>query len=447
MPAGFFILNSGANILTIFPHRKNISLNYLLFTIYLVIFCWLLRKIAFIKNAGPGNRIILILFLLKVAAGIVIGWLSLHFYSAGNDYWDVNREGWKEYQLLWSNPHEYFTNLFRSSYPDGYGGFFDSFHSFWNDLKNNLVIKLVSVFDIFSRGNYYINSLFFNFIIFFGHVALYRLFIKIYPGKVYPAIIGCFLLPSLLYFSSGIHKDGIVFLMLAILVYAVFMSLQKKRFNFRRLAIIVMALLLLLITRNFILFALLPALIAWVLAAKTKWPAVPVFTVVYLAAGLLLFNFHTVFPAADPLATIVQKQSDYLLLPVSSTPIKLDTLHPAFSSFMHNAPQSFNHLLLRPYLMELPSPILLPMNIELLLYQILFIFFLFFRKKNNNTATDPFIIFAIFFTLTVFLFIGYIVPNIGSLVRYRSLYLPFIITPMLCQLDLERIKGAIKIKK
>ncbi len=446
MPAGFFILNNRANILTIFPHRKMISLNYLLFTLYLLIFCWLLRKNAFIKNAGPDNRTILVLFLIKIIAGIAIGWLSLHFYSAGNDYWDVNREGWKEYQLLWSDPHEYFTNLFKSSYPGGYDGLFDSFHSFWNDLRNNLVIKLVSVFDIFSRGDYYINSLFFNFIIFFGHIALYRVFIKVYPGKIYPVIIGCFLLPSLLYFSSGIHKDGIVFLLLAILVYAVFLSLQKNRFNFRRVFIIVISLFLLFVTRSFILFALLPALIAWVLAAKTRWPAVRVFTLVYLTAGLLLFNFHSIFPAADPLATIVQKQADFLQLPASATVIKLDTLQPNFSSFMHNAPQSLNHLLLRPYLMELPSPILLPMNMELLLYQLLFIAFIFFREKRSNRIGGPFIVFAIFFTLTAFLFIGFIVPNLGSMVRYRSLYLPFIITPMLCMLDLEKLRGFIKIK-
>ena len=424
-----------------------ISLNYLLFTVYLLIFCWLLRKIAFIKNAGPDNRTILVLFLLKIIAGIAIGWLSLHFYSTGNDYWDVNREGWKEYQLLCSDPHEYFANIFRSTYPDGYTGFFDSFHSFWNDLKNNLVIKLVSVFDIFSRGDYYINSLFFNFIIFFGHIALYRLFIKIYPGKIYPVIIGCFLLPSLLYFSSGIHKDGIVFLILSILMYAVFMSLQKNRFNIKRLSIIVMTLLLLFLTRNFVLFILLPALLAWILTAKTKWPALAVFAIIYLLAGFLLFNFDTIFSTADPLVTIVQKQTDFLQLPVSATAIKLDTLHPDFSSFVHNTPHSLNHLLLRPYLMELPSPILLPMNIELLLYQLLFITFIFFRQKKANNTNDPFIFFAIFFTLTAFLFIGYIVPNLGSLVRYRSLYLPFIITPMLCMLDLERIKTAVKVKK
>jgi hypothetical protein len=422
-------------------------LNYLLFVLYLIFFCWWVVRIPFIKKAGLDSKLVLLLFLFKITAGIAIGWLSLHFYSTGNDYWDVNREGWKEYQLLWSNPREYFTNIFSSGYPKGYAGLFDSFQSFWNDLRNNLVIKLVSVFNIFSRGNYYINSLFFNFFIFFGHVALYRLFVKIYSGQSSRVIICCFLLPSTLYFTSGIHKDGIVFLLLAILLYTVFFSLKENLFTVKRLMLIGFTLLLLFLTRNFVCIALIPALSAWILCVKMKWPAFPSFFIVYLVAGLLLFSFSTIFPAVHPLETIVQKQSDFLQLPHSVTEIYLDTLHPNFSSFMHNAPQSFNHLLMRPYLTEVPSPILFPLNIELFVYQLLFILFLIFRRKNGNRENEPFVMFAVFFTLTIFLFIGYIVPNLGSLVRYRSLYLPLLITGFVCRIDWPKMRGSLKITK
>lgn len=422
-------------------------MNYLLFAVYFILFCWWVVRIPFIKKAGLNSKLVLALFLFKVIAGIAIGWLSLHFYSSGNDYWDVNREGWKEYQLLCTNPHEYFTNLFSSGYTKGYGGLFDSFQSFWNDLKNNLIIKLVSVFDIFSGGNYYINSLFFNFFVFFGHVALYKIFIKIYTGQSRRIIIGCFLLPSLLYFTSGIHRDGIVFLMLALLVYAVFFSLKERSFTVKRIGVILFTLLILFLTRNFVCIAVIPALSAWILSVKIKWPPILTFFVVFLVAGLLLFNFNKIFPSVHPLETITQKQADYLRLPASATQISLDTLYPNFKSFLYNAPQSFNHTLLRPYLLEMPSPILIPMNVELFLYQLLLLALLFFRRKNDDGKTDSFILFAVFFTLTVFLFIGYIVPNLGSLVRYRSLYLPFLVTPILCQLNWLKIRALIKIKK
>lgn len=422
-------------------------MDYLFFIVYLILLCLLIRKIPFLRNAGLNSNTLLFLFLIKIAAGIIIGWLSLHYYSAGNDYWDVNREGLAEYHLMQANPHEYFTNLFRSGYPSGYSGIFDSFHSFWNDLKNNLIIKLVSVFDIFSRGNYYTNSLFFNFLVFFGHVALYRLFIKIFPVHSLQVIIGCFLLPSLLYFSSGIHKDGMVFLMLAFLFYTLFRVRDEYRFTFKRVSLIVITMTGLFLLRNFVFLALLPALMAYFLVIVTKWRPALVFTMTYILAGLVFFNLHIVFPQLDPVQTIVQKQTDYLQLPPSSTAFQLDTLQPSFSGFLHNAPQSLGHILVRPYLTELPSPILLPMNIELFLYQLLILLFLFFPVKRTDNRSGPLLLFLIFFTLTVFLFIGYIVPNLGSLIRYRSLYLPFIITPLLCLIDFGKCYRLIKITK
>ncbi len=132
-------------------------------------------RVPFIKNAGISSGTLLGLFLLKILAGIAIGWIAIHMYGPGNDYWDTNDYALEEYRLLQINPIKYLINIFTSDYQDGYSGIFRSGDSYWNDLKGNIVIKLVSVFNIFSRGDYYINSLFFNFIIFFGHVILYRM--------------------------------------------------------------------------------------------------------------------------------------------------------------------------------------------------------------------------------------------------------------------------------
>lgn len=421
-------------------------MNYFLFLVYGAFLCWLVTRVPFMRRSGLSGRMLLLLFAAKLLAGVAIGWLSLHFYSTGNDYWDVNRDAWKEYQLLLTHPGEYFTNLFSSGYAKGYGGVFDSFQSFWNDLRNNLVIKLVSVFNIFSRGDYYINSLFFNFIIFFGHVALYRLFCTLLPGREKWVILGCFLLPSTLYFTSGIHKDGIVFLLLALIIYVVYFALKKGKLGLLKLIQLLVMAAMLFLVRNFVLLVLIPALAAWVLAVRSKWPVLYCFLGVYLVAGLLLFNISAVAPGIDPLATVVQKQADFLLLPHSATSIPLTPLQPSFKSFVFNMPEALKHLLLRPYLFELPSRILLPMNIELLTYQLLFLVFLFFGFRQRLPVREPFYYFVLFFVLTVFLFIGYIVPNLGSLVRYRSLYLPLLITPLLGLIDWQKLKNLLKLK-
>ncbi len=416
-------------------------MNYLLFAVYLVLLCWLILRIPFLKNAGLNPKLLLGLFLIKIIAGIAIGWISIHIYGPGNDYWDLNDYAREEYQLLLTDPGKYFTNLFTSDYTDGYSGFFNSYNSYWNDLPNNIIIKLVSGFNIFSRGDYYINSLFFNFIVFFGHVILYRLFSKIYPGNKIAVIMGCFLLPSTLYFVSGIHKDGIVFLLLAIIIYAVYQSLAKGSFNVKRVSLICISLFFLFLVRNVIFLAILPALLAWVSAAKTRWSSIMSFGIVYLVSAILFFGISAVSDKVQPMELVVKKQTEYLELTGAATSIKLTPLQPGFKSFAMNAPEALNHSLLRPYLWEMPVAQIIPLSIELFIYQLLFILLIFYRKRRSAFNDKDILLFIVFFTASVFLLIGYIVPNLGSLVRYRSLYLPFLITPLLCWIDWAGIKG------
>jgi hypothetical protein len=427
------------------PTLKINVVDYILFVFYLLLFCWLVTKVSFIKNSGLNNRYILMLFLVKVAAGIAIGWLS-YFMDTRNDYWIINREAWIEYQLLWNNPKEYFTNIFHSHYTQGYGGLFDSFQSFWNDLRNNIIIKCVSVCNIFSRGNYYVNSIFFNFFCFLGHVAFYRVFIQIFKQQQWAVITGCFLLPSMLYFTSGIQKDGVIFITLGFLLYAVFQSLQQNNFSKKRLVIITGCFIVLFLIRSYVLLNLLPALVLWILVVKFKWPALITFIVGYIIIGLIFFNFNSIVHSFNPLKTVSDKQAAFFTLPIANTQIKTDTLYPTFKSFINNAPQAYNHLLLRPYINEVAVKSLLPINAELAIYQLLFLLFLFFRRKKEAGGYNPFIIFGIFFTLTMFLFIGYIMPNLGSIIRYKSVYLVFLITPVICQIDWKKVAQLFKLK-
>ena len=419
-------------------------MNYLLFVVYLFILCWLLLQLPIIKKLDLDKKTIIVLFLCKVVAGIAIGWVSIHIYGPGNDYWDLNHAALKEYQLLLTHPGTYFSNIFISDYPGGYGGIFSSHDSYWNDLKGNLLIKLVSIFNIFSRGDYYINSLFFNFIIFFGHVILYKLFTLIFKKQKWLVIIGCFLLPSTLYFSSGMHKDAIVLLMLSILIYCVYMILKEK-YTTRRLLFICTSLFFLFLIRNYIFIALAPALVACFIATKVNWKPLLVFVVFYLFVGLLIFNIDTLFPFLKPLDIIINKQTEFLNLPNAHTSIQLTPLSPSFKSFAANAPQAFNHLLLRPYLWELPVNSLLPLNIELFIYQLILVLFIFYRKKIDDKTDKIMLCFFAFFICSIFLLQGYIVPNLGSIVRYRSIYLPFIITPLLCMIQWKNIPGLSKI--
>ena len=122
-------------------------MEYLLFVAYLVLFAWLVTRVKFFTRSGLSHSQFVILFLLKVMAGIFYGWMGLYYGNLAQmlDTWGYHQIGIIEYHTLSTNPHEYFTNLFHNPYPAGWGNFFGSTDSYWNDLKGNIFVKLLSV--------------------------------------------------------------------------------------------------------------------------------------------------------------------------------------------------------------------------------------------------------------------------------------------------------------
>ena len=401
---------------------------YLLFAIYLSAGCYLVNRIPFIKKTGLGSSAIILLFILKVCAGLLIGWMSQKYYPQGNDYWNLNTAGQKEHQLLLTDPSLFFKEIFVSPYQQGYDGFFNAVGTYWNDLKNTMIGKLLGVFNIFSRGNYYINSLFFNFIGFFGHVALYRVFYDIYKSGKWAVVAGCFLLPSTLYFSSGIHKDLVVFCLLAMYSYCLYFSLSKG-LKARYFFMMFISFTGLLLIRNFLAVAIIPASIGLISCYYIKKNGLIIFTFVYLACFAMLLLLHALYPAFNPLHIIIQRQQDFLNLPEASSQLQAINLEPTVKSFIINAPQAIASGFFRPAIWNAETKFLIPLAIEWHIYVLSCLLLFIFYKRNGATG-NYFLYWGLFIAFSMFLLTGYIVPNTGSLVRYRSLYLPFLITPV-----------------
>ena len=369
--------------------------------------------------------------MVKIFAGIAIGWISNHYYP-NNDYWILNQEGLNEFAVLKNNPKAFFTNILYSPYENAYGGFFDAVGSYWNDLKNNTISKTLALIDIFSNGNYYINSLFLNFFAFFGQVALYKIFKNIFPSKQNILIACCFLIPTTIYFSAGIHKDLFVFTALALYCYALYFMINDK-LNWKRIFLIICAALVLLLMRNFLLVALIPATIGFILSSKLKFNSSLIFASTYTICIIAIWAATIFIPSRNPLKIITQRQEEFLKLPTANSQIKIDTLKPSFGSFVKNAPQAINHGLLRPYLWESKSYFSILLALELLLFQILFILMLAFKEKKIRFL-NPFAIFGVYLALSMFIITGYIIPNTNSIVRYKSIFLPLIIAPIVCNI-------------
>ncbi|MEO5649115.1 MAG: hypothetical protein ABIR03_04225 [Ginsengibacter sp.] len=378
-------------------------------------------------------RILIALFLLRIFASLIGCYFNLYYYPF-SDSLTFHNEGIIEYDLLFNNTKEYFTNIFEDTRNKGYSGFLEANQSFWNDTRSNLIIKMLSVFDLGSGKNFFINTLFYNFLVFFGVVALYKVFIKIFPTSVYQLIICVFILPSALFFSAMIHRDGLILLCLSMLIYHLFFLMRNQIFSWKRLAAITTFLLLILLLRGFVFIALVPALLAWIIAQRKPKYTLISFTGVYVVITILFFCSGLFSSKTDLPRYVSERQIEFIKISQEgASTININPLYHNFRSFFNNIPQAINHSLMRPYFTEIKSFVYLPFAMEIFLFGILFLLFIFFRKKN--ITPDPLLCFCVFFSMTLFLIIGYTIPIIGAIVRYRSIYFIFLMIPIICGID------------
>jgi hypothetical protein len=386
----------------------------------------------------------MLLFVCKVTAGLISGRISQH--APNMDTWQYHADAQVEYQLLFDHPSVYFTNIFNSGYADPYAGVLKTNKSYWNDLKTNLIVKFISVLDIFSGANYYINVLLFNFLVFLGNMALFRVYRYRYKQHINVLAFTCFLMPSFLLFSSTIHKDGLIISAVGWILYCFYNALNFTGFTLKKIIGIGFSFTVIFLFRNYVAVMLLPGLAAWAICHYKKYNPTVTFSVVYLFFLVIFFNIHAVFPAIDPPGLIVQKQSEFLGLEKARSQISTQVLYPYFSSFATNFPSTISHVFCRPFISDFKlSPLLLPFSVELACYQILFVLFVFIRKKNNGN--DPFVLFGLFFGFSLLLIIGYIVPVIWAIIRYRSIYLPFLLLPVIFNIDWAKLSFIKRSKK
>ncbi len=414
-------------------------MEYLLFVLYLVLFSWLVTKVKFFTKTGLSNAQLIILFLLKIMAGIFYGWIGTYYGGLAQMYdtWVYHNQGITEYNLLFSNPQQYFTNIFHNPYENGVKDFLGSSGSYWNDLKGNMFIKVMSLFNILSFGNYYVNVIIYSFITLLGPIAIYRVMMDVFPDRKNVLLLFSFLIPSFLYWTSGLHKEGLLYTAIGLTTFIIYFGLKKGKLSVGSLLIVLLSLIMVLSLRNFIIIVLIPAIITWLFASKWKQHTAKVFTLCYTIFVLLFFTVKYISPSLDFPRAVVEKQGEFLKIQ-GSTSVPIKTLDPTAISFLKNTPQAINLSIIRPYPSDVKHILSLAAAIEINALLIIFILFLFFR--NNGIKNRQVLYFLFFLGISIMLTIGFSQSNLGAIVRYRSIVLPLLIIPIAAMTDWKRIK-------
>jgi len=409
----------------------------IIFVAYVLFFSWLVASLPFFGKTGLGRPLLVGLFVCKIVAGLAYAkFYSLPQYIDGSDTFRYFEMSKTETDWLLSNPWAFVKDFFHYGYASS-GNLFSGQNSYWNDLKSSSIIKLLAVCNVFTLKSYYADLVLFNFIFFVGPVAFYRVMNNVFDGKKWVKVISIFLLPSFLFWCSGVHKDGLLFTCLAMLIFSVHKQVTAGKIVPFALVVCISCMVGIFALRNVVCLLLLPALAVWglynVFAAK-KWLVVGA---VYGICAVLFFASAYLRPSLSMPQYTINKQNEFKVLKGGSQ-VQVRNLQPTALSFLAFMPTAADMALLRPHIAEIKNISYVPAIGELFVLWFLAGLFLVNYSKVTNTKPQPaVVIFCLCFALSYLLLAGYTVTFSGAIVRYRSIVLPLLFCPLVCMANIR----------
>lgn len=309
--------------------------------------------------------------------------------------------------------------------------------TFFND--NRTVIRINTLLRFVSFGNYYVHLLFFIMMGFVGKIFIYQTLKKYIPASHYILwLFSVFLIPSVVFWTSGVLKEGPLFLLLGLIVYyldKVYCN-PKKTHNY--LILIFLAYLMVFIKFYVVLF-MIPAIL-WVIQLHTiqinTWKLLIFNAIFYI---LIIQIWHWIHPRWSLLTILHAKKIDFeglAHLEAANSYINTFALHKNIGSFVINIPQGLFHSLFQPLFWNCNTIFMWIAFLENTIL-LIFVLFLFFNSSKISRSHQG--LFALFYALCFLVITGMITPIAGSLVRYKIPALSFLLFYFIQKFDFNKI--------
>jgi hypothetical protein len=299
-------------------------------------------------------------------------------------------------------------------------------HGISND--NRVVIRVNALLNLVTRGSYGLNLLVFIALSWLGSYWLFRLFLGLSASKI-TSFIAAFLLPSTLFWSSGILKEALLFFALGGFLYSLFQLYQRVRLNFLLLGIL--SLFMLSFLKIYILIALLPLVwITWIWARTRSWRMLCSSVIGFLTLFILCHVLF--FPEWSMLSTLQGKQFDFIQMANAvnaGSMVPIIPMDGRLTTLFFLIPLGIWNVLVYPDISMLKNVQSVFAFTENVLILLVFLGAL-LRLKGISWKLDwrfPMLVFS----LIVFSLVGMTAPVVGAMVRYKAPVLPFLLMSLL----------------
>lgn len=378
------------------------------------------------------------IFIIKVLCGIILTLIFTYYYNTRStaDIFKYFDDGRIIFNSIYDDPVDYLRMI---TGIDGDAGHLKTYYNetiYWHKEHNyNLyndnrtIIRFNAIIMLFSFGYFHVHNVFMAFLSFIGLTAIFKTFYPHLKEKRTGLLLAVYFIPSVLLWTSGALKEGILLFAFGLLLYNVY-KISSGSFSIKYLITIILCVLILLITKFYVLVAAVPGCLScfWIIKTKQRRAFLKVMTV-HIAAVVIALNIHYVFKDYNLLNILSLKQRDFIIMVDGlgnvGSAIDLPELKPELFSLIKNTPQAFYNSFFRPHIFEIHTMMAVPAALENLLILILILLSILFYSKKGITSSALFYLSVSFF-LILFILAGLITPVLGALVRYKAPALPFL---------------------
>lgn len=413
--------------------------NYGLFFGYFVVFALFIYKLPNLRISSLNYWKNLGLFSIKILGAFSLFWVYTYYYTnrETTDIFKHFDDAMQFYRQVYSvSVSDYFQFLFgqKVDTPEITEALIHT--KYWLRQTevgtigdNHILIKTHAFLLLFSRGYYPIHLLFFAFFSYLGTLTLYRFITNIFTPNNF-VLLGIFLTPSVLFFCSGTLKETIILVLIIALISSSY-YLGKKNKSAHLLTLIISTYLLV-VLKVYILIALVPGLLSFLIFTfwKTKYWWLFSF-IIHLGYLFLLFTL----PSINFIENLQVKQYDLVLVAHemhAGSRIEIPMLDSHFSTLLSNIPNALKNVFLLPSPSNTNSFWMWLSTLENYLLLILIVLGC-TKLKHTNRTQRQFLTLIFSFSILLALFIGWTVPIVGAIVRYKVILIG-LLTPSLIAL-------------
>lgn len=411
---------------------------FILGGVLIAIFLWLMHRSPYFSAVGLRFHWLVIFFIIKILAGefaFLIYTYSPYFIDS-SDAFKFFRDGKVIYESFFDDPYCFFSLMLGINLQDVRLAEYMREMVSWNRVydtgmfnDNRSMIRFNALVYFISFGYYQVHLVIVNILSFLGLINIYSFFCRKTAIEKRPwLILALFLLPSVVFWGSIVSKEALALFAVGVLVSGAG-KISKKENSFSAALLIILGTLMLLLIKLYLLFILLPLVIALVLSEWRKHDDVrPTFLLVLGSFFLLALLLNFIQPAFNPVRWILLQQKDFFGLARyrdEMNPIASLISSSGVLSLLVKSPLALISALLSIFFPpHLNTWTLLAITENMIILSVITWMITGIKQISRN---EPVIFFCLLFIIADFLVIGWTTPYAGAIHRYRIISLPFLL--------------------